>query len=75
MVEEKALLLYPGKSNENDYKSYETYDYSKDHEENPSLIDHQCKMGFIGVVDESLNDLDQKIGRNIIDLVELTFES
>ncbi|MFC5194808.1 McrC family protein [Bizionia hallyeonensis] len=65
----KAMLLYPGEDKENIFRSYKTDDYSKDHEDNHNLIDHQCKMGFVSVLDESNDDLDLKIGEKILKLL------
>ncbi|AOW20753.1 McrC family protein [Urechidicola croceus] len=68
---EKALLLYPGEPSQNKFKSYETDDYSKDDQENHTPIDHQCKMGFVSVLDES-GELDQKIGNIVLSLIPIT---
>ncbi|PWK18558.1 McrC family protein [Xanthomarina spongicola] len=66
---EKAMLLYPGEENENKFKSYKTDDYSKDHEDIHNLIDHQCKMGFVSVLNENNDDLDSEIGEKILKLL------
>ncbi|GAL00790.1 hypothetical protein JCM19314_1827 [Nonlabens ulvanivorans] len=66
---EKAMLLYPGDYTENKFMSYLTDDYSKQDNDEPSEIDHQCKMGgFVSVLqrDNSLNDM---LGHEIIEMV------
>ena len=69
---EKALLLYPGDYAENKFKSYLTDDYSKHENDEVSHIDHQCKMGFVSVLDVD-GELDSDIGGNIIKLLEILF--
>ncbi|WP_299390566.1 restriction endonuclease [uncultured Gelidibacter sp.] len=66
---EKAMLLYPGTYSENKFKSYLTDDYSKDHEDNHNQIEHQCKMGFVSVLNDFNNDLDSRIGDKILGLL------
>ena len=66
---EKALLLYPGTSSENTFKPYLTDDYSKDLEDIHNPIDHQCKMGFVSVLNESDAGLDLGIGTQILRLL------
>jgi 5-methylcytosine-specific restriction enzyme subunit McrC len=67
---EKAMLLYPGDASENEFKSYLTDDYLKVHEDEHSRIDHQCKMGFVSVLDDA-NTLNTDIAKRILDLLEL----
>jgi 5-methylcytosine-specific restriction enzyme subunit McrC len=72
---EKALLLYPGELDENKFKSYKTDDYSKLNnverkDENYIPIDHQCKMGFVSVLDG--NGLDKNIGKKVFNLLEIS---
>ncbi|QNK78665.1 restriction endonuclease [Winogradskyella sp. PAMC22761] len=67
---EKAMLLYPGDASENKFKSYLTDDYLKVHEDEHSRIDHQCKMGFVSVLDDA-NTLNTDIAKRILDLLEL----
>jgi 5-methylcytosine-specific restriction enzyme subunit McrC len=71
---EKALLLYPGNYSENKFKTYLTDDYSKDKEENHNPIDHQCKMGFVSVLDEN-GELSNAIGYKILNLLEINLTS
>jgi 5-methylcytosine-specific restriction enzyme subunit McrC len=68
---EKALLLYPGEANENIFKSYLTDDYTKDDDANHDVIDHQCKMGFVSVLDEN-GQLDRFIGKKVLELIGLS---
>jgi 5-methylcytosine-specific restriction enzyme subunit McrC len=68
---EKALLLYPGDQSENKFKSYETDDYTKDDDSNHTKIDHQCKMGFVSVLDEN-EQLDKFIGKKVLELIGLS---
>ena len=65
---EKALLLYPGITSENEFKSYNTDDYIKI-EENHEQIYHVCKMGFVSVLDEN-GKLDENIVGNILNLLQ-----
>ena len=45
------MLLYPGNDSNNDFKNFRTEDYFKSEEEiNP--IQHQCKMGFVSILDD-----------------------
>ena len=67
---EKALLLYPGDYAENKFKSYLTDDYSKHENDEASYIDHQCKMGFVSVLD-ACGRLDEFIGAAIVDLLHV----
>ncbi|WP_179339529.1 McrC family protein [Winogradskyella ludwigii] len=67
---EKAMLLYPGDASGNKFKSYLTDDYLKVHEDEHSRIDHQCKMGFVTVLDDA-NTLNADIAKRILDLLEL----
>ncbi len=66
---EKAVLLYPGEISENKFKSYKTDDYVIDFENNPSEIDHQCKMGFVSVIDVEGN-LRNDIATDVLKLLD-----
>ena len=66
---EKAMLLYPGDYTENRFKKYETDDYSKHTNYEATEIDHQCKMGFVSVLDEK-NELSKTIGYSILSLLK-----
>ncbi|QRM90777.1 restriction endonuclease [Lacinutrix sp. WUR7] len=67
---EKAMLLYPGDYAENKFKSYLTDDYSKHVSDETSEIDHQCKMGFVSVLDGD-GSLDNSIGKSILQITGL----
>lgn len=69
---EKAILLYPGKKENQSFKSYKTDDYMKANNEAISELKHQCKMSFINVLDEYGN-LSQDIGQNILEKLDLEF--
>ena len=62
---QRAVLLYPGESSENKFKSYQTDDYSIHRTEEPKEMNHQCKMGFVSVLDENGN-LSYNIGKEIL---------
>jgi 5-methylcytosine-specific restriction enzyme subunit McrC len=64
-------LLYPGDQSENKFKSYKTDDYTKDDASNHNKIDHQCKMGFVSVLDEN-EQLDKFIGKKVLELIGLS---
>ena len=65
---EKTMLLYPGETSENKFKSYLTDDYSIENEM-VSEINHQCKMGFVSVLDEEGN-LRNNIATDILKLLD-----
>lgn len=64
---EKAMLLYPGDYTENKFMSYLTDDYSKKDEDETSEIDHQCKMGFVSVLEG--HNLNKELGHEIIEMI------
>jgi 5-methylcytosine-specific restriction enzyme subunit McrC len=64
---EKALLLYPGDAKGNHFKSYLTEDYGVDEKENYSQIIHQCKMGFVSVLEGE--ELDENLGEKVLNLI------
>lgn len=66
---EKAILLYPGESRNNNFKTYLTDDYVIGEEEKKSKIEHQCKMEFVTVFDES-GYLNERIGEDILRVLE-----
>lgn len=66
----KALLLYPGEITDNGFKFYETDDYSSIGSEEAKKIKHQCKMGFVSVLDEN-GKLDPCIGEKVLKLIGL----
>jgi 5-methylcytosine-specific restriction enzyme subunit McrC len=61
----KAMLLYPGIPISNQFRPYLTDDYSLSQDSTSNLIDHQCKMGFVSVLDED-NNLNDKLGEQIL---------
>lgn len=65
---EKAILLYPGEASDHNFKSYLTDDYAIDKEENHLQIEHQCKMGFVSVLDNT-KELRNDIGMSILRLI------
>lgn len=65
---EKAMLLYPGNYTENKFMSYLTDDYSKQNDDGTFEIDHQCKMGFVSVLQRD-NNLNDMLGHEIIEMV------
>ena len=65
---EKAMLLYPGDFKTNMFQVFETDDYSVG-QAGILKIDHQCKMGFVSVLNEENNDLDSEIGEIILKLL------
>ena len=65
---EKAMLLYPGDFKTNRFQVFETDDYSVG-QAGILKIDHQCKMGFVSVLNEENNDLDSEIGEIILKLL------
>lgn len=66
---EKAVLLYPGATSQNQFKSYLTDDYSSHNNDMPKEMDHQCKMGFVSVLDEEGN-LRNNIATDILKLLD-----
>ena len=67
---EKAMLLYPGSYSENQFKAYLTDDYSKDHNDDNIVIDHQCKMGFASIFDGN-GSFNEDIGLDVLRLMEM----
>jgi 5-methylcytosine-specific restriction enzyme subunit McrC len=64
---EKAMLLYPGEVRGNYFKSYLTDDYVIDNEKNHNQIEHQCKMGFISVLQGE--NLRENLGEKVLSLI------
>ncbi|MCB0446995.1 MAG: restriction endonuclease [Gelidibacter sp.] len=65
---DKAMLLYLGDFKTNRFQVFETDDYSVG-QAGILKIDHQCKMGFVSVLNEENNDLDSEIGEIILKLL------
>ena len=70
---EKAMLLYPGELRENKFQTFKTEDYSTNELEEAEKIKHQCKMGFVSVLDSN-NNLDLNIGEKILKLLDINLE-
>ena len=66
---EKAMLLYPGEIINNDFKEFKTLDFF-DTENTPTKVKHQCKMGFVSVLDAD-GELDGEIGEKVLGLVDV----
>ncbi|MDO6600640.1 McrC family protein [Tenacibaculum sp. 1_MG-2023] len=66
---EKAVLLYPGETSGNKFQSYLTDDYSNHNNNSPIEMDHQCKMGFVSVLDNSAN-LRNDVASEILKLLD-----
>ena len=60
----KMMLLYPGKPTKNNFRPFKTEDYSNT-PDGLKKIDHQCKMGFVSVLNEDDNKLDKTIGEKV----------
>lgn len=65
---EKAMLLYPGDYTENKFKKFETNDYSIHETHGASEIDHQCRMGFVSILD-NYRELDVEVGDKILGMI------
>ena len=65
---QRAMLLYPGETSENKFKSFLTDDYSKHINDGASEIDHQCKMGFVSVFNTD-NEFNGNIGNQIVEML------
>ena len=70
---QKAMLLYPGESNYNSFKKFETEDFVRNGDQTNSIT-HLCKSGFISVLDEN-NKLSTTIGKEVLALLEEDFQS
>ncbi|WP_440122261.1 McrC family protein [Tenacibaculum sp. Ill] len=62
----RALLLYPGENKDNQFLNFHTEEYLV----NGNAMKHQCKMGFISVL-ESNNNLSKTVGEDIMNLLEI----
>lgn len=63
------MLLYPGNARGNNFQPYLTDDYSLGHNQIHSRMDHQCKMGFVSVLEGV--ELDQNMGVKILKQIGL----
>ena len=57
---EKVMLLYPGSKSSNDFVPYRNQEFDS--------TEHQCKLGFVNVLD-SAGKLDKKIGKEVLRLL------
>lgn len=66
----KGVLLYPysGNRSNGNFKEYLTDDYEKNGE-TPISITHQCKMGFVSVLNSD-GKLNEQIGKDILKLLD-----
>ena len=64
----KAMLLYPGESRNNSFKSFETEDFFRENDQTTSIT-HLCKSGFVSVLDQD-NKLSDTIGKQVLKLLE-----
>lgn len=65
---EKVMLLYPGTKTTSIYKEFKTDDYWISPLE-LTEIKHQCKMGFVSVLDGDM--LDENLGEKIFTIIEI----
>ena len=65
---QKAMLLYPGKRKNSNFKPFETEDFFRSNEKTTS-IQHLCKSGFVSVLDID-NKLSNTIGKHVLSLLE-----
>ena len=61
------MLLHPGTNSENQFKSFLADHYSVDEDGNLDLINHQCKMGFVSVLNGS--QLSDDVGEDVLHLL------
>lgn len=66
----KVMLLYPGIRSNKAFRKFRTDDYMLT-DDGHKVIDHECKLGFVSVLDESGSKLDPKIGRKVLRELEL----
>ena len=64
----KSILLYPGEKQNTQFRTFLTEDVIGIGEHSES-IQHQCKLGYVNVLDSD-NRLSKTIGRDILDLLE-----
>ncbi|WP_066224988.1 McrC family protein [Formosa haliotis] len=65
---EKALLLYPGNESNYEYQKFNTDDYCFIENEPLYKLKHECKMGFVSVVDEN-GGLNNNIGEIVLNIL------
>jgi len=68
---QKAMLLYPGTPKNTRFKDFETEDFFRT-KEVTTRIQHECKSGFVSVLDKD-NKLSSEIGKQVLMLLEENF--
>jgi 5-methylcytosine-specific restriction enzyme subunit McrC len=68
---QKAMLLYPGESENTSFNAFKTEDFFRDNDQTTSII-HMCKSGFVSILDDD-NKLSETIGKQVLDLLEEDF--
>ncbi len=68
---QKAMLLYPGESENTSFNAFKTEDFFRDNDQTTSII-HMCKSGFVSILDDD-NKLSGTIGKQVLDLLEEDF--
>jgi len=68
---QKAMLLYPGTPKNTRFKAFETEDFFRT-KEVTTRIQHECKSGFVSVLDKD-NKLSSEIGKQVLMLLEENF--
>ena len=66
----KAMLLYPAEPIDSSFKTFLTDDYSAN-SEGVLEIEHECKMGFVSVLDSDTKQLNPDLGAFILNLLEI----
>ncbi len=65
---DKAILLYPGDTRGNKFKEFKTEDFNVI-DKTPEKVMHQCKMGYISVLNED-NKLNDQVGKEVFMLFD-----
>jgi len=68
---QKAMLLYPGKPKNTNFKAFETEDFFRLNKQTKS-IQHLCKSGFVSILGKD-NNLSSTIGKHVLSLLEEDF--
>ncbi|MCX2718756.1 McrC family protein [Lentiprolixibacter aurantiacus] len=68
----KGLLLYPGDETlSEEFANYNNKDYIEGRDKQMQRMQHQCKIGFVSVIDTDSNKLSMDIGQKVIELLEI----
>lgn len=54
-----------------EFINYSNSDYLKSEDSQISPSQHQCKIGFVSVIDPVSNKLSAQVGQKVIDLLEI----